>query len=278
MPIAGDVVEEAVPAALEAGRWVLIVEDDEATRVLYERYLKDSPFRPVGVPSLAAGRSLLRAGRPVAVVLDILLPGEEELTWCWLAETKSNDPALPVIVASASLDERKARALGADAYFHKPVARSDLIETLLRLAPDDSDPVALIIDDDESSRYVIRRSIGSTLRFAEAGDGASGLDLAHRLSPRVIFLDLVMPGMGGEEVLERLGDDPLTAGIPVVVVTSLELDSDHRARVARRASGILQKRDLSVETLSGMLEHVLPASTRTSVGSGAVSAAGAGGH
>jgi CheY-like chemotaxis protein len=54
----------------------------------------------------------------------------------------------------------------------------------------------------------------------------------------------------GDEVLERLGDDPETAAIPVVVSTSQELDTRAACRLARRACAILQKRDLSVETLA----------------------------
>jgi CheY-like chemotaxis protein len=92
-----------------------------------------------------------------------------------------------------TLDERKARSLGADAYFQKPVEREVLLEALTRLTEHVAGGVALIIDDDEAARYVIRRSIRGALRFEEAPDGASGLALAKQLLPRVIFLDLAMP-------------------------------------------------------------------------------------
>jgi CheY-like chemotaxis protein len=106
---------------------------------------------------------------------------------------------------------------------------------------------------------VIRRSIRGALRFEEAPDGASGLELAARLLPRVIFLDLLLPGIKGDEVLERLSEDPATASIPVVVVTAQELDPDRHRRLSRRASAILQKRDLSIETLAATLERIGPA-------------------
>ena len=102
---------------------------------------------------------------------------------------KALDATLPVIVASDSQDERKALSLGADAYFHKPLTREALLAALQRLVPVDAAQTALIIDDDDAARYVIRRSLRQPMKFEEASDGASGLARALRLKPGVIFLD-----------------------------------------------------------------------------------------
>lgn len=243
-------------AAAPAGTLVIIVEDDEATRVLYEKYLKGTPYRPLGIPTLAAAREVIKASRPAAVILDIMLPGEEQETWRWLSQTKALDPLLPVLVASDSRDERKAFSLGADAYLHKPVSRDLLIATLDRVMPRRSDQVALIIDDDEAARYVIRRCVRQPMRFEEASDGERGLALASQVRPGVIFLDLAMPGMRGDEVLDRLKADPSTSHIPVIVVTSQDLDDGTRGRLAGNARAILQKRDISVEVLARALDGI----------------------
>ena len=248
----------AVPAATAdaAGSVVLVVEDDEATRVLYEKYLKGTIYRPVGVPTLAAARGVVKASRPAAVILDIMLPGEEQQTWRWLADTKAADPGLPVLVASDAQDERKALSLGADAYFHKPVGRAALLSALDRLVPGRAEQIALIIDDDEAARYVIRRSVRRPMRFEEASDGARGLAMAGEVQPGLIFLDLAMPGMDGGEVLDRLKADPATAAIPVIVVTSQDVDAELRTRLSRHARAILQKRDISVELMARTLESL----------------------
>src|SRR5678815_2037985 len=109
------------------GEWVLVVEDEESTRMLYDKYLKDTRFPPIGVPTLAAARDVLRHHRPAAVLLDILLPVEEQHTWRWLAEVKAGDAALPVIVVSQTQDSRKALSLGADAWIDKPADRARLL-------------------------------------------------------------------------------------------------------------------------------------------------------
>lgn len=116
--------------------------------------------------------------------------------------------------------------------------------------------VALIIDDDEASRYLIRRAIREPMKFAEARDGVTGLAMASRVRPGVIFLDLSMPGMRGDEVLDRLRDDPQTAGIPVIVVTSHDIDATLRSRLEEHALVILHKSDLSAAALADALEIV----------------------
>jgi signal transduction histidine kinase/CheY-like chemotaxis protein len=248
-------MREAIAQVPPDGQWVLVIEDDAATRLLYDKYLKGSGFEPFAVPSLAAALAVLRSHRPAAIILDILLPGEEQQSWRWLSDVKARDDTPPVIVVSQSGDERKARSLGADEYFEKPVARADLVAALERLTQRVGEQVALIIDDDEASRYVIRRSLRQPMRFEEAADGAAGLEAAARVQPAVIFLDLSMPGMAGGEVLGRLKADPATARIPVIVVTSLEVDSGLRQQLGS-AHAILHKRDLSTDTLGRALGSI----------------------
>jgi signal transduction histidine kinase/CheY-like chemotaxis protein len=251
--------EEAVAGVeLPRGAWVLVVEDDPATRLLHEKFLASSGLQVVAAATLAEARQLYAQRRPTAVILDMGLPGEEERTWRWLAEVKSQPGSPPIVVASMSGEERKALSLGADAYLPKPVTREALHAALRRVVPSESEAIALIIDDDEAARYVIRRSVRAPLRFEEAVDGKSGLEAAVRLVPRVIFLDLSMPGMRGDEVLERLGADPATESIPVIVITSQEIDGSLEERLRRRARAIVAKRDLSVETMSAALEAIGP--------------------
>ena len=256
---AAGLAELETPEPPEQGPWVLVIEDEEASRMLIDKYLKGTRFHPVAVSTLAAAREILKSHRPDAVLLDILLPGEEQQTWRWLSEAKSRDDPLPVIVLTQSDDPRKALSLGADAYFAKPVAREELLAALGRLTLSGADRVALIIDDDDASRYVIRRSLRRPMRFEEARDGQSGIAAASRVRPDVIFLDLAMPGMRGEDVLDHLKADPATAEIPVVVVTSLEIDAPLRERL-KDACAILHKRELSVESLARAMDGIAAAS------------------
>jgi signal transduction histidine kinase/ActR/RegA family two-component response regulator len=81
----------------------------------------------------------------------------------------------------------------------------------------------LVIDDDPAVRDLMSRFLTkSGFHVVAAADGEQGLKLAKRLRPRVITLDVVMPGIDGWGVLRRLKADSELAGIPVIMVTIVD--------------------------------------------------------
>jgi CheY-like chemotaxis protein len=85
----------------------------------------------------------------------------------------------------------------------------------------------LIIDDEEVIGLILAHTVEPLgHRVVSAIDGPTGIDLARRRRPDVIVLDLMMPGMDGHEVLDRLKADDATRDIPVVVLTVMR--SFHR--------------------------------------------------
>ena len=108
------------PAPRSRGLAVLVVEDDAQTRFVYDSVLRHSAYRPLFARSLREAREILHGVTPRAILLDIVLRGED--SWSWLAQLKA-DPAteaIPVIVVTTVADEGKGLALGAAAYFEKP--------------------------------------------------------------------------------------------------------------------------------------------------------------
>jgi sigma-B regulation protein RsbU (phosphoserine phosphatase) len=80
----------------------------------------------------------------------------------------------------------------------------------------------LIVDDERLSRVLLSRLLHDMGHVAlEAGDGEAALEVARRESPDLALVDLVMEGMSGYEVCERIRGDPATSGIPVIMVTAL---------------------------------------------------------
>ena len=57
----------------------------------------------------------------------------------------------------------------------------------------------------------------------------------------MIILDLMMPGMSGFEVAGALKDDPATANIPILVLTSKEISADDRRKLQSKVSSFVQK-------------------------------------
>lgn len=105
-------------------------------------------------------------------------------------------------------------------------------------------PRVLIIDDDDVSRYLLRSMLPKGLDVFEAATGMDGIELIHRHHPQVVFLDLVMPDVSGEVVLERLRADIRTAKLPVIIHTAQDIDVRLRERLVS-ALAILSKRTQS---------------------------------
>jgi len=81
----------------------------------------------------------------------------------------------------------------------------------------------LVIDDDPAVHDLMRRSLEKEgYRIEAAADGRTGVELAGRLKPDVITLDVMMPHMDGWSVLNALKADPATAGIPVIMLTIVD--------------------------------------------------------
>jgi DNA-binding NarL/FixJ family response regulator len=111
----------------------------------------------------------------------------------------------------------------------------------------------LLVDDSQGFRERARRwlDVGGFQVVAEAADGGSALEVAQRLQPDLVLLDVRLPDMSGLAVAERLADAP---DPPAVVLTSAHDAGDFGERIARcGARGFVPKTELSCATLSAML-------------------------
>lgn len=92
----------------------------------------------------------------------------------------------------------------------------------------------------------------------DAADGGRGIELVREDPPDVILLDLNIPVVSGEEVMETLKGDPVTADVRIVVVTATGEEGRGRA-MARGADGYITK-PFSPLALLQTVERVLPGS------------------
>ena len=241
---------------------VLMVEDDENVQHVYEKTLRDTSYQLIAARTLRQASYVLAQGRPAAIVLDLVLKGEQ--AWQWLSDLKRSPETqnIPVLIVSTTEDQRKAFALGADAYLVKPVAPEALIAQLDAFTRSR----ILLIDDDPAWRYTMRKMLDTSRHLViEAVDGGSGLSSAASARPQVIVLDLGLPDISGEEVLRRLSDDPSTRDIPVVIATSRDLTTGEHATLAGRAKAVLNKRDWESELvprLTAILDGAAAAEAR----------------
>jgi CheY-like chemotaxis protein len=118
----------------------------------------------------------------------------------------------------------------------------------------------LIIDDDETFRYVMKQIIRNEPRYEvfEAADGGDGLRQAREASPDVIVLDLQMPNIDGFTVLQELNADKRTSVIPIVVSTSLAVNAELKGRLPT-GTRVISKNLISRESVSMFLREATSA-------------------
>jgi signal transduction histidine kinase/response regulator RpfG family c-di-GMP phosphodiesterase len=237
---------------------VLVIEDSDEDLMLFERALAHTRFQMVPARSVAAATTALEVLRPSAIVLDLRLQGHE--SWDLLTRLKRDErtSSIPIVIASSIDDQQKGFALGADAYGVKPIDRKWLVDTLDRLVPKTSSVRVLSVDDEETYRFIIREMLNdSGYEVVEAGSGTDGLRLTRELEPDLILLDLRLTDMTGIELRERLRQQPKTAHVPTILVTSQALSADERERWGM-IDPVLSKATLTRETLRAAIRQALP--------------------
>lgn len=112
----------------------------------------------------------------------------------------------------------------------------------------------LICDDEPSIRELIRISLDGPYSFAEADDGEKSLEIARRLRPDVIILDMMMPRLSGLEVLSEIRGDRELAETPVIVLTAQPSTKDEALRCG---ADIVMVKPFEPEQITAAVEEVL---------------------
>jgi CheY-like chemotaxis protein len=121
----------------------------------------------------------------------------------------------------------------------------------------------LVIDDESDVRWLLRLTLereGHDVLLAD--DGLRGVGVAQRQRPDVIVLDLMMPVMDGYGVLDALGQDARTAGVPVLVLTARALPEEE-ARAAGAGARRFLTKPFDPATLAREIDELVAGTTGT---------------
>jgi CheY-like chemotaxis protein len=199
---------------------------------------------------------LTRSAVPIAITLDLPLASAGVVNLLHSIKDDSALAHIPVIVVTSG-GTRGLEGIGATDYLRKPITRDRLVPVLQKYVPADSQRRVLVIDDEPSTRHLIRRLVDeANYRVAEAQNGRAALGMIDRWTPQLILLDMLMPEMDGPEFIRELHKRTAWRDIPVVIVTSKDLTlADHLALDGRLAR-ILVKGTYSDEELLSAVRQV----------------------
>jgi DNA-binding response OmpR family regulator len=218
---------------------ILVIDDSPTYRAVLGDILGSAGFGVVVAESGEEGLRIAAERRPAAIIVDGVLPG---LDGAGVIRRIRLDAALrgtPCLLLTGSEDkgaEIRALESGADAFVRK---ENDAAVVLARLTAMlrsagtqlDRQPAAslhapkriLAVDDSETYLQAISgwlRGVGYEVVLARSGEEA--LDLVAVQPVDCILLDLLMPGIGGEETCRRIKAVAVSRDTPVIILTSLE--------------------------------------------------------
>jgi twitching motility two-component system response regulator PilH len=88
-------------------------------------------------------------------------------------------------------------------------------------------PLVLVIDDSPTDVRVLTVMLERNGFVVESADNATdGIAKAKALRPDIVLMDVIMPGMNGFQATRMLSKDPETAAIPVIIVTTKNMEAD----------------------------------------------------
>jgi CheY-like chemotaxis protein/two-component sensor histidine kinase len=221
---------------------VLVIDDDQNARDLLRRVLSREGFDVVTASGGREGLALARDLRPSVITLDVMM--NEMDGWTVLQAIRA-DPVLketPVVMLTIVDERQRGFALGASAYLTKPVDRARLAAALGPFKTKGAMPHALVVDDDQTTREMMRRLlVGDGWTAESATNGREALERLAAKAPDLILLDLLMPEMDGFEFLAKLRETPAYASIPVIIVTAADISDGERRRLLGGVAHILEK-------------------------------------
>jgi len=234
--------------ALSGDRCAMIVESDIKSADLIRVHLEAEGFKVLHAPTAEDALALAEQHMLSLITLAIMLPQMDG--WELLARLKEM-PALkhvPIVIVSIVADRNKGFALGAAAVMQKPISRQELYDSLAELG---LVPVAqggslqiLIVDDDPRAVELIALHVdGLASKVLRAYGGADAIEMARREMPDLIVLDLLMPEVNGFDVVAALHENPGTATIPILIVTSKSITARDRDELNGFVSTIMEKAD-----------------------------------
>ena len=188
-----------------------MIEDDPAVAALLAESLALDGLDVEHAPTGELGLARALEDPPDVILLDIGLPGELD-GWQVLVELKTRRATahVPVVVCTAHTGRGTATTLGASDFLAKPFTGDQLRDTVTRLLPAERGSV-LVVDDDATLRRLVVETLARDGReLREASNGLDALVAIAAQRPDVLVLDLMMPGLDGFGVLERLRERPET--------------------------------------------------------------------
>jgi CheY-like chemotaxis protein/signal transduction histidine kinase len=233
-------------------RMVLVIEDEPAfARILYD-LAHEMDYRCLVAFAAEEGLQMAAQYQPQAILLDIRLPDRSGLSVLQLLKDDPRTRHIPVHVVSASDSGEAALHMGAVGFALKPATREELQEVFARLEQKFTQKIKriLLVEDDARQRdSVVQLISDADVEIQAVESGTEALALLRSTIFDCMIIDLKLPDMQGNELLERMAHEEIASFPPVIVYTGRNLTRAEEAELHKYSRSIIIKGARSPERL-----------------------------
>ncbi len=124
--------------------------------------------------------------------------------------------------------------------------------------PKSQKPKIAVVEDEEALQRVLVELLKmSGYDAAGITTGTEAVEMIPKLLPDLILLDIILPELNGFEVMRKLSANPLTAKIPIIVLTNLADGRERRQAMELGAKDYLVKADYDFQTIQKIIKEIL---------------------
>ncbi len=237
-------------------RTILVIEDEaQFSKILFD-LAHELKFKCLVAQSADEGYAMALEFIPDAILLDMKLP--DHLGLVVLDRLKENPKTrhIPVHVISVEDYKNVALSMGAIGYMLKPIKRDEIKAAFKKLEDRFSKKIksVLVVEDDANKRKSISQLLmDDNIKISEAPTAKAALIALKDNVYDCLILDLKLPDMGGDELLNQMVQENISTFPPVIVYTGSPLNEEEETKVACFARNLTIKGATSPE---GLVEEV----------------------
>ena len=259
--IEGSSVGAAEPDILH----ILVVEDNQTAALQVQSVLEESGYRVSLANNGEEGLASIMASVPDGVVLDLMMPGVDGFE---VLETIRSTPwtkQLPVLILTAkelTVQDRarlkrnhvkqliqkgsvnRAQLIAAVGSLFEPTeVKSEPVVALPESTPIQSaNKTVLVIEDNPDNLLTISTSLADEdCVIVAAVDGAQGVEMAEKVRPGLILMDMQLPVMSGKDATQKIRGNTTLADIPIIALTASAMKGDREKMLAMGCDDYLSK-------------------------------------
>ena len=223
---------------------VLVLSANPQAEFMAGEYLEGVGYGVLPVQKASDVAPTLEAKRPYAIAVDYSIDPESRAQVIEAVSLGKEICGMPVVFFSFNANRAIEFRLAATDPDEPGAVKPRLLEAIRpseRTASKEIKSVLIVEDDPVMMELVGTVLLSKGFQVVQASNGQQGLQLAASHRPDVVILDLIMPGIDGFQVIERLRANPETKKIPVVIHTGVALTHDERQRLAHQVQSITCK-------------------------------------